>query len=424
MSDEAAAALPADADNVAVDGVESAAVVESSTASSGVEAGTTEQVSSTQETSKEDTKAQDSCVVGEDSTAAASTAEKATNETTTEHASASQVDDAMTKNLLSVITTQAENSLREETEVKNEPGSPSRTKASKEGKHSQEEWVAPGYDYGDEEMAYSPHDHDDREVQMYATGVLDHKRKRPVYEIPEPAIARKMLPGPTKMQTLSQFKRGPKYTMGMKSQFGDPIAAVDSGTPAPGTYIIKDTSNSKVKVFPHISFGKGRRFPRSIGQGPAPGDYDPVSQLSSSYRVTFGNAPRDKGGHSHREPGPGTYEFRSTVGNGPRFTARGRKAFATKEKTDLTPGPGAYSVPSLTERGVRCGFGTSTRDSAGKLVGTGRMGNPGPGAYNLKSTLSEPRVTLTGRMRDVGNIDHLMTPGPGQYNVHCSSFGY
>mmetsp|Transcript_17941 Transcript_17941/g.44804 ORF Transcript_17941/g.44804 Transcript_17941/m.44804 type:complete len:319 (+) Transcript_17941:190-1146(+) len=243
--------------------------------------------------------------------------------------------ESLNKNLMEVIDTQATEQLAKDSEEAAAGALSPNAHARLEGQHSQEldEWVQPR----------SPHEHDDREVQLYATGLLDMKRKRPVYEVPEPEIARKMKRGPTHMQTLSQFKRGPKYTMGVKIKFGDPMAVDEQKGPAPGTYSIKDTANSKVKGFPTISFGKGRRFPKRLEETPAPGEYEP-GELGSSYRVTFGNAPRDKKDHKHREPGPGTYEFRSTVGLGPRFTARGRKGLSKSASADLAiPGYGVTS---------------------------------------------------------------------------------
>ncbi|CAD7957669.1 unnamed protein product [Amoebophrya sp. A120] len=325
-----------------------------------------------------------------------------------------ELESSLKLNLLGVITDQAMDQAKEDVETGTpaEPTSPA-AHARLEGEHSMSQsWMVPGK---------AAHEHDDREVQLYATGHIDRRLKRPVYEMPEADVVRKMKAGPTHIQTLSQFKRGPKFTMGVKIKFGDPMAVDEYKGPAPGTYNVKDTANSKVKGFPHISFGKGRRFPKRLGDTPAPGEYEP-GQLSSSYRVTFGNAPRDKKDHKHREPGPGTYEFRSTVGHGPRFTARGRKALQKSVSDSSIPGPGAYSIPQAFSS-IKCGFGTSTRDVAGRIAGQGRQGYPGPGAYNLPGTFATPKVTVTGRPVS-HNIETFLTPGPGQYNVHTSGFGY
>eukprot|EP00913_Durusdinium_trenchii_P003422 g3169.t1 len=106
------------------------------------------------------------------------------------------------------------------------------------------------------------------------------------------------------------------------------------------------------------------------------------------------------------------------------FTARGRQANAgTRSRSQ--PGPGAYDpkVNAVLMGIPRCGFGTATRaditGAASSLFG------PGPGAYDLQNAMSlgknGPKYSATSRRR-VHDLDSYVTPGPGTYNAHTTSF--
>merc|ERR1719335_285851 len=145
--------------------------------------------------------------------------------------------------------------------------------------------------------------------------------------------------------------------------------------------------------------------------------------LKAPTAVSMGKSSRDpqkvamKG---NTAPGPGAYEFRSTVGAGPRFTARGRDAFKEKKKTDM-PGPGSYNV----KRGFssfKVGFGTSTRDGEARRM-LGDTAGPGPGSYDpLKAFVKIPKISFTGRHAEMELISEYLTPGPGSYDTNASTF--
>jgi hypothetical protein len=143
-------------------------------------------------------------------------------------------------------------------------------------------------------------------------------------------------------------------------------------------------------------------------------------------KVGFGSQMRFKGSIlAQANPGPGTYETGGRRG-GLMYTARGRHN-ASLNRGRSQPGPGAYNPSDHTvyEAAPKCGFGTSTRTSDGSF--RQNLASPGPGAYelqNFKATGSEaPKFSATSR-RHVHDLNSYVTPGPGSYNSHVTSFGY
>merc|ERR1712232_141509 len=233
----------------------------------------------------------------------------------------------------------------------------------------------------------------------------------------------------TYMTSVSAYRTGPKYSLGIKT---GAAFIRSSANPAPGTYNTPDEGKTKYKKPPAFSFGGVARFgmggePPSKKQ-PGPGAYtpnDPV--LSCTQKVGFGTSVRGKGSMvAQANPGPGAYELRSTVVAGPMVTACGRHAASYMRARSL-PGPGAYNpslhyaYPTLP----RCGFGTSTRDDIASK--SRNLVMPGPGTYemqNFRTVGTEtPKFSATSRRR-VHDLNSYVTPGPGTYNAHVTSFGY
>jgi hypothetical protein len=233
---------------------------------------------------------------------------------------------------------------------------------------------------------------------------------------------------PTWMTACSNFKGSPKFSMGVR---GPNVFIRSNQGPAPGTYTLPPEEKSKYKTCPKFSFGGVSRF--GLGESPAkkapgPGAYNPIDpSLTADTKVGFGTAIRGRGSLlSQANPGPGAYEYRSCVGAGRMTTAAGRHPTSFMRARSL-PGPGAYN-PSLNAShgtGPKCGFGTSTRDDTGSRARNLSM--PGPGAYelqNFQSTGSDaPKYSATSRRR-VHDLNSYMSPGPGAYNAHVTSFGY
>jgi len=227
----------------------------------------------------------------------------------------------------------------------------------------------------------------------------------------------------------SKYQTGPKYSLGIRS--GSSFIRTGSN-PAPGTYNLGNEDKTKYLKRPSFSFGGVARFgmggePPSK-KSPGPGAYTPSDPaLSTTTKVGFGTSVRGKGSLvAQSNPGPGAYEQRSTVGQGPMKTAGGRNATSYMRARSL-PGPGAYNpsmhyaYPTLP----RCGFGTSTRDDIGTR--SRNLVNPGPGTYEMqqfRTVGTESRKFSCTSRRKMHDLNSYVTPGPGTYNAHATSFGY
>jgi len=120
---------------------------------------------------------------------------------------------------------------------------------------------------------------------------------------------------PTYMHNLSNFRTGPKFSLGTKL----PSSFIrSSSTPAPGAYSLPGDDNSaKYRTEPRFSFGGCARF--GLAQSPAkqmpgPGTYNPKDPtLSMTPKVGFGSGARAKAALvQQHNPGPGAYEARAT----------------------------------------------------------------------------------------------------------------
>jgi len=232
----------------------------------------------------------------------------------------------------------------------------------------------------------------------------------------------------TFMSSTSNFRSQPKFSFGERL----PSTFMKGGTnPAPGTYNLPNDEKSRFKQVPKYSFGGGSRF--GLAQSPAkkapgPGAYTPLDPtLHTETKVGFGTGMRSKMALvAQAGPGPGAYENKSCLGQGLMFTARGRMQ-GSQSRSKSQPGPGAYTpaTHSVHASPPKCGFGTSTRQD---LAGAARsIFCPGPGTYemqNFASTGSDaPKYSATSRRR-LHDLNSYVTPGPGSYNAHTTSFGY
>lgn len=225
----------------------------------------------------------------------------------------------------------------------------------------------------------------------------------------------------TFIHKISGYVTAPEITIASK---GGSMFARTGQSPSPGTYNLPHDEKSKFKTTSRYSFGGGSRF--GLGQSPTklqpgPGAYNPRDPtLELDTKVGFGTSVRNKGSTS-ANPGPGAYENRSTVGGGIMCTARGRHVQSYMRSRSL-PGPGAYS-PTLAgayQTSPKCGFGTSIR--AGQYAD----GKPGPGTYEMQNNKcvgkDSAKYSATSR-RKMHDLNSYVTPGPGTYNSHATSFG-
>jgi hypothetical protein len=228
----------------------------------------------------------------------------------------------------------------------------------------------------------------------------------------------------TFIHKISGYRSAPEISIASKS--GSMFMRSTQG-PSPGSYNLPDDEKSKFKTTARFSFGGGSRFGLAGSPSklqPGPGAYNPKDpSLYVDTKVGFGTSIRNKGAPaSQANPGPGAYENRSTVGGGMMFTARGRHPQSYMRSRSL-PGPGAYSpLPGAYQTSPKCGFGTSTRGD----FGGGSRGQPGPGTYDMQSWKcvgkDSAKFSATSRRR-MHDLNSYVTPGPGTYNAHATSFG-
>jgi hypothetical protein len=231
----------------------------------------------------------------------------------------------------------------------------------------------------------------------------------------------------TFMHAISTYPTAPQVTISSRNENTMPRS---NQGPAPGTYNLPDAEKSKFKATSKFSFGGSSRFGLGASptkQQPGPGQYNPKDpSLFVDTKVGFGTSVRGKiNGAAQANPGPGAYESKSTVGGGLMFTARGRHPTSYMRSRSM-PGPGAYTpaLGAAYQTSPKCGFGTSTR---GDFVGGAARGQPGPGTYEMQNFKcmgkDSKKFSATSRRR-MHDLNSYVTPGPGTYNAHVTSFGH
>jgi hypothetical protein len=139
-------------------------------------------------------------------------------------------------------------------------------------------------------------------------------------------------------------------------------------------------------------------------KGPGPGNYDVKSMIVEGPSYTLRG--RVKILKKSESPGPGQYNpnkssLEGTYSYG--FTKEARKL--TKED-DGSPGPGTYEIKEEKSPGIK--FGNDSRARTAISCG------PGPGEYKLPNTLDSRGFSIAGKVK-VKNIER--SPGPGVYEL-------
>lgn len=222
------------------------------------------------------------------------------------------------------------------------------------------------------------------------------------------------------MMSMSHIRASPRYTMRQKEK-----AKLPFDGPGPGAYgLHSPESTSRYRTGPHYCFGAAGREALGETKMPGPGAYTLPNEIGKKGAGYTQSPRRPQGsavGVSSDVPGPGTHTIKSTVGDGPSFSAAPRLEAGTAigSTKDKAPGPGEYdSVDNAISEGKpRWGFGTQTRMDA---TGKGQMATPGPGAYILSTAVGEgPKFSMKSRYR---NPRPHPSPGPGAHGGHFSSF--
>lgn len=309
----------------------------------------------------------------------------------------------------------------------NMPASPGAASEPQLGVEIEEDVQMGGGDGDDEDYAPAQSPNASGRVSP-KSGVGDYKDLKSRTAFPDnPPTTDGVKKGTTFMANFSGFHRAPRYSLGARTTS---MFLRSSSTPAPGSYNLPHEEKSKFKTTPQFSFGGGSRFGLGISptkMQPGPGQYNPKDPtLHVDTKVGFGTSIRAKSNPAAQaNPGPGAYESKNGVGGGLMFTARGRHPTSYMRSRSM-PGPGAYSptTQGVFQASPKCGFGTSTR---GEFGTKSRMAaQPGPGAYELQNFKcmgkDSVKYSATSRRR-MHDLNSYVTPGPGTYNAHVTSFG-
>ena len=237
--------------------------------------------------------------------------------------------------------------------------------------------------------------------------------------------------------------------MGQKLQ-----TASNERNPGPGTYNHKGTLE-----VPSSKFGTSQRQSLGLDKGsPGPGQHNPDYKKlkNDAPRYGFGSESRNASAMKNQVPGPGNYELKSLIGEGPKQTMHATIDYTPDKKENaFKPGPGHYNddFSSVKKREAAYKIGTATRadlDTKKRLLCTvspdkynpnytaiknqsakwgfgsdkrkGLSGNentPGAGTYSIPSRMIEgPKYVMGSRLNDGMSPEKNKNPGPGTYNTH------
>lgn len=257
-------------------------------------------------------------------------------------------------------------------------------------------------------------------------------------------------PGPgsyTLKDSSSRHTSAPNYTFASKHQNLQLNAA--GKTPGPGSYNIKPkfgNEGAKHFIVPRRAMSSktiGRTEPgpgaytpylnktgpkykigtapkcaliKELVRVPGPGAYSPDDKAGSNKQNSphwkMGSAKKCAGGITERTPGPGSYNHKEEIGEGPKYAMRPKTASTI---IGAGPGPGQYNPKSDKKRPPSAVIGKETRGvdfSTSKHV-------PGPGAYMHSRELTSKPAHEFGRDKKL-KYGSEITPGPGYYKVPCT----
>jgi len=189
--------------------------------------------------------------------------------------------------------------------------------------------------------------------------------------------------------------------------------------PGPGAYQPDDTKTRRKG--PKFGFGtEGKLKNRGQNSYPDPASYDIKDNIMRKTAASVGMGFGDKIDLSKsitETPGPGAYDFRSTVTDGKKIGMGIKTDTGKGRMNNKSPGPGAYSISHKTaeKSGPKFGFGTSSR-----LQNAGKQQVPDPATYDVNDSLMKKASSSVGmgygQKHDfVKNLDN--TPGPGTYEA-------
>jgi hypothetical protein len=211
-------------------------------------------------------------------------------------------------------------------------------------------------------------------------------------------------PGPGGYLIREPLANGVKFPLAKRRPLFD-----SEETPAPGSYSIVSCFDNKK------SYSFSPKLSKSVPKYPGPGAYQVKEVVVNAARPVIGKEKR-KDNFFNEElaalPGPGRYNFRVTLAEGPRWKF-GSETSRKKQDIVDTPGPGSYEIPD-TKSKVVFKFPSGRKNEKYSAA-------PGPGYYNVQGNLRYSLFTLS-RSEKFQKISGPLLPGPGDYNVSNTSF--
>lgn len=252
----------------------------------------------------------------------------------------------------------------------------------------------------------------------------------------QPSMFEEPLTGPGDYTIPSFIPEGPMYSFPKAERFMTPLTRHSAyyTTLTPEKYAQVSYQQNRSNSAPVTSFRNLEL--KEFLNVPGPGSYDLKSTLFDRQITLKGKYPNLI---DNRVPGPGSYEIQNKPvlkfpvmkdermknrraetadvplvycelkSSTPSYSFRGRPL----EKEPLVlPGPGAYQVKSTLYN--------NNFSIVGKTAGPADFKTPGPGAYNISPVKSAPSFSISMPLNSpVKNI----TPGPGEYSPYTGFSG-
>ena len=227
-------------------------------------------------------------------------------------------------------------------------------------------------------------------------------------------------PGPGDYELKKFFGNdGPKLSISSKLKYNI-YEKAKKEVPGPGQY--KDTciNNYKIKM-PSYKIGISKREFIKNSDIPGPANY----LLDNSLNMVRHKDPAWKIGMEKRHenirdttlPGVGDYNVSKGLGEGPKYSIKGRNIYFGRKNKN--PGPGEYNTNAscVKANNPSWSMGKSERDAELKRIK--REGFPGPGNYDCyyQSKMTAPRYKFGNEKREY--LKKNSNPGPGQYHIPC-----
>lgn len=192
------------------------------------------------------------------------------------------------------------------------------------------------------------------------------------------------------------------------------FAPIKGNAPGPGAYEARPVIGEGPKASIHP-----RHENKYETEVPGPGHYDP--NLKSPQLLTHFPKSEKFAPIKSDAPGPGAYEARPAIGEGPKASIHPRHE--NRYDSDV-PGPGYYEPVNPKHKLVPIHFSKAPKDqSYGKNI-------PGPGEYNPLQKEGGPSWSFKAPGRDglaresVGSEGRMSarydSPGPGYYDINQS----